>query len=298
MSDAIGMFEHADHATPRREHGYCTDDMARLLIVTVREPEGGAGVGDLRRLAFRFLASAQSPTGRIRNRREVGGRWEDRHGVEDCWGRSVWAFGTAARGAGGGWLGDSALACFNRSASQRSPHRRSMAFAALGAAEVVAFDGAHRRARELLADAVETIGPMPDDPRWPWPEPRLTYANAAIPEALIAAGDALGRPTVVADGLRVLSWMLDRQTVDGQPEGGWVPGERLALPDALEAYTAGSAFVAFAEHRRGRVEPGMDADLAILDRDLLALGPSAIIGSGVRATVFGGAVVHRSEELA
>jgi hypothetical protein len=229
MSDAIGMFEHADHATPRREHGYCTDDMARLLIVTVREPEGGAGVGDLRRLAFRFLASAQSPTGRIRNRREVGGRWEDRHGVEDCWGRSVWAFGTAARGAGGSWLGDSALACFNRSASQRSPHRRSMAFAALGAAEVVAFDGAHRRARELLADAVEMIGPMPDDPRWPWPEPRLTYANAAIPEALIAAGDALGRPTVVADGLRVLSWMLDRQTVDGHlsliPATGAAPGD-------------------------------------------------------------------------
>jgi hypothetical protein len=32
---------------------------------------------------------------------------------------------------------------------------------------------------------------------------------------LIAAGHALGRPAVVADGLRVLSWLLDRQTVDG-----------------------------------------------------------------------------------
>lgn len=215
MSDSIGMFEHADQRTPRREHGYCTDDMARLLIVTVRQPDAGAGVRDLRRLAFRFLAAAQSSTGRVRNRRQVDGRWTDRHGVDDCWGRSLWALGTAAHHARGSWLGDSALSCFNRSAGQRSVHRRAMAFAALGAAEVVAVDGAHRRARALLADAVDSIGAIPEDRAWPWPEPRLTYANAAIPEALIAAGDALGRPEVVADGLRVLAWLLDRQTVAG-----------------------------------------------------------------------------------
>ena len=68
-----------------------------------------------------------------------------------------------------------------------------MAFAALGAAEVLAVDPGHDRARALLADAVTTIGPLGADADWPWPEPRLTYANAALPEALIAAGD-LPRP--------------------------------------------------------------------------------------------------------
>lgn len=29
LSDHRGTFEHADGAEPRREHGYCTDDMAR-----------------------------------------------------------------------------------------------------------------------------------------------------------------------------------------------------------------------------------------------------------------------------
>ena len=99
-----------------------------------------------------------------------------------------------------------------------------MAFAALGAAEVVEFDRRHQRARDLLADTITTIGPLSTDPRWPWPEPRLAYANAALPEALIAAGQALDRPDVLDDGLTLLRWLLDHETVDGHlsptPVGG------------------------------------------------------------------------------
>jgi predicted amidohydrolase YtcJ len=99
------------------------------------------------------------------------------------------------------------------------------------------------------------------------------------------------------DPFIALNNAVNRQTTDGRPAGGWLPAERLTLADALEAYTAGSAFAAFADHRRGRVTVGMDADVIILDRDLLAAGPSAIIGTSVRLTVLGGRVVHRSEEL-
>jgi predicted amidohydrolase YtcJ len=104
-------------------------------------------------------------------------------------------------------------------------------------------------------------------------------------------------PVVPYDPFIALNNAVNRQTTDGRPAGGWLPAERLTLADALEAYTAGSAFAAFADHRRGRVTVGMDADVIILDRDLLAAGPSAIIGTSVRLTVLGGRVVHRSEEL-
>jgi predicted amidohydrolase YtcJ len=102
-------------------------------------------------------------------------------------------------------------------------------------------------------------------------------------------------PVVPFDPFLALNNAVNRQTRDGQPAGGWLPGERLPLVDALEAYTAGSAFAAFAEHRRGRVAAGLDADLVVLDRDLLAAGPSAIIGTGVRLNVLAGRIVHRSE---
>jgi predicted amidohydrolase YtcJ len=102
-------------------------------------------------------------------------------------------------------------------------------------------------------------------------------------------------PVVPYDPFIALNNAVNRQTTDGRPEGGWLPGERLPLDAALEAYTAGSAFAAFAEHRRGCVAVGLDADLVVLDRDLPAAGPSAIIGTGVRLTVLGGRVVHRAE---
>ena len=227
MSDDIGMFEHADLATARREHGYCTDDMARVLIVAVREPDRSQVVRELGRTAYRFLAQSQNVSGRTRNRRDVHGRWHGRHGVEDCWGRSLWAFGTAARRAPEDWMRSGAMSHFNHGVKQRSPHRRAMAFAALGAAEIVERDPRHHRAGDLLADAITAIGPLSTEAGWPWPEPRLSYANAAIPDALIAAGHLLGRADVLDDGLMLLRWLVDHETLDGHvsptPVGGAGP---------------------------------------------------------------------------
>ncbi|GAA0977535.1 amidohydrolase [Acrocarpospora macrocephala] len=66
----------------------------------------------------------------------------------------------------------------------------------------------------------------------------------------------------------------------------------LTLPQALTAYGHGSAYAAHAEHRRGSVAVGMDADLAVLDRDPLADGD--VRGTGVAATIVDGLVVHRA----
>ncbi len=230
MTDSIGTFEHADHAAPRPHHGYCTDDMARVLVAVVREPDPDQALLQLGRTAFRFLVASQGVVGHVRNRRTPSGRWQDRRGLEDCWGRSLWAFGTAARRAPEAWMRQSAMAHFGHGVDQRSPWPRSMAFAALGAADVVAIAPNHQRARHLLADAIAAIGPLNSDETWPWPEPRLTYANAALPEALVAAGAALGRQAVLDDGLVLLRWLLVRETIGGHlsptPVGGAGPTDR------------------------------------------------------------------------
>jgi predicted amidohydrolase YtcJ len=101
---------------------------------------------------------------------------------------------------------------------------------------------------------------------------------------------------VTFDPIRGLQSAVNRQTADGLPAGGWHPAERLRLPDALSAWTAGSAWAAHAESKRGSIAPGLEADLVVLDRDLLEAGASAIIGTGVRLTVVGGRIVHRRED--
>jgi len=136
----------------------------------------------------------------------------------------MWAFGTAARLAPERWMRESSLASFERGAEQRSPWPRAMAFAALGAVDVLAVDPTHRRARSVLDDAVSVIGRPGVEPDWPWPEARLTYANATLAEALVAAGAALDRAEVVEDGLTMLRWLLARETIDAHlsptPAGG------------------------------------------------------------------------------
>jgi hypothetical protein len=235
MSDGIGTYEHADHSVPRVAEGYCTDDMARLLVAVCREPRVDGTLADLARMAYRFLADAQGVDGRIRNRRSAGGRWHGRRRVEDSWGRAMWGFGTAMRLAPEETTRQSAASSFHRGLQQRTHWPRAMCFAALGAADVVAVQPRHLGARRLLADAVTAVGRPAADPAWRWPEKRLSYANAALAETLIAAGALLDRPDVLGDGLEALRWLLARETVDGHLSptgtGGAGPGDRPPMFD-------------------------------------------------------------------
>ena len=225
LTDDRGLFEHARHAVPRREHGYCVDDAARGLIVMCREPEPGPTARRLARCYLAFVLDALDPTGACHNRMAVDGQWRDEAAVGDWWGRVLWGLGVAAASAQTPGMRARALGGFRIAAQRRSPHLRSMAFAALGAAELLSRRSDEMAARALLTDTLAVIGrPKIDDPCWPWPEERLSYANASIAEALIVAGDALPNESALNRGLRLLEFLLHTETRDGHlsvtPVGG------------------------------------------------------------------------------
>jgi hypothetical protein len=225
LTDDRGLFEHAFHAVPRREHGYCVDDVARGLVVVCHEPQPGAAV---RRLGSRYLAfvlDALDPAGACHNRMDVDGQWLDEAAVGDWWGRALWGLGVAAVSAHTPGMRARALVGFRIAAQGRSPHVRSMAFAALGAAELLSRRPDEMAARLLLIDALAVIGVAePGDPRWPWPEERLSYANASIAEALIVAGAVLPDQPALRRGLSLLEFLLRTETRGGHlsvtPAGG------------------------------------------------------------------------------
>ena len=238
LTDGIGVFEHACYAEPRREHGYCVDDVARALVVLSRQEaigdvpfavltEVGMPVLDLRGtqvradelehaagVYLRFLARSQAADGRIVNRCDVLGVFHGEPGVEDCWGRALWGLGTAAARSRGASLAEEALRLFDRSAVLRSPWTKAMAFAGLGAAEVLRVDSGHAQARALLRDVVAAVGRPGTDTSWPWPYDRLTYADAVLPDVLMAAGDCLGDDALIEQGLVMLRWLVDLQSAD------------------------------------------------------------------------------------
>lgn len=223
MSDDTGLLEHAMGALPRREHGYCLDDVARGLVLVSREPDPGADQLRLADTYLAFAAHAQSPLGSFRNRLGYDRRWADPPGTGDWWGRAMWGLGSVAAGTGPSRQRTEALDRFSLGCRQRSPWLRSMAFAALGAAQVLSGYPGHRAARDLLSDLVVLLGAAPAG-SCPWPEERLAYSNASIPDALIAAGAALGDADVVDHGITLLDWLVDRQTSSGRlspvPVGG------------------------------------------------------------------------------
>jgi len=227
LSDAHGIFEHAKFAEPRSDHGYCVDDVSRALVVIAREPERTEQQRALARIYLDFVVDAQSPDGQFRNRRSVDLVWEDDPSVADHWGRAIWALGSVANQIPE--LAEEALAHFDISIARRSPWPRPMAFAALGAAEVLRARPRHKGARALLTGASALIGAPTRRSDWRWPQPRLHYANAALAEGLLAVGTGLGLERTYADGLVMLRWLLAIETSGGHlsvtPVGGWATGD-------------------------------------------------------------------------
>jgi len=87
---------------------------------------------------------------------------------------------------------------------------------------------------------------------------------------------------------------VTRQTQEGKPEGGWLPGERVSLEQAIEGYTLGAAFAGHRETSEGSLEEGKLADLIILDQDLFKIAPSDIHKINVLLTMVGGKVVYEA----
>lgn len=245
LSTSKGVFEHCEGVIPRPECGYCTDDVARALVAVTREPLDAGGdrrtLDALARAYLGFLGDAYRGNGRFANRRHLGGGWLDGESFDamgddetaDASGRALWALGEAAVGLADVGQRTVAKQLFDEACCFRSPWPRATAFAVLGAGAVAAADPSHVGAAMLLADAAHLVAAWSmgiGGGGWTWPEPRLTYANAVIPEMMLVLGRELQLGTFLDEGLRQLRWLAEVETAPGgwlspTPVGGWGPGE-------------------------------------------------------------------------
>jgi hypothetical protein len=132
----------------------------------------------------------------------------------------------------------------------------------------------------------------------PWAEDRLgpqRLAGAYAWRDVLDSGAHLAFgsdfPVESPDPLRGIYAAVTRQDAEGWPPGGWLPRQRVSLAEAVSAFTAGAAYAAGQEQELGQLLPGRWCDLTVLDTDLFAAPPSAILRTKVLATVIGGQVV-------
>ena len=227
MTDDTSLFEHAIGSLPHRALGYCTDDAGRGLAVAVRSDDADAE--DLAERWLAFLVQAHEGDGRFRLRMGFDRRWTDDPSSDDACGRAIFGIGVAAASSPWPHIGREARRLFELVSPFRSVYPRATAHALVGAAELAAADAGCASARSLVRDGLASLPRGSDDETWPWPEPRLAYGNALLPEALIAGGHAIGDAAVVEEGLRLLRWLVAAETMGDHfsftPAAGRSPGD-------------------------------------------------------------------------
>src|SRR5947208_4016728 len=136
-----------------------------------------------------------------------------------------------------------------------------------------------------------------DDGRWA--EPRLGHERARYSYAWRSFLDhgvtlAFGTdwPVAPLDPMPGVYAAVTRATLDWKNPGGWIPEEKITLPEAIEAYTMGAAFAEFQEREKGSITPGKLADMVIVSDNIFELKPEAIRNAKVKTAIVGGKVVY------
>lgn len=138
----------------------------------------------------------------------------------------------------------------------------------------------------------------------PWAERRVgpdrirgAYAWRTILDAggMIAFGSDF--PVEQVNPWHGIHSAVTRQDFSGHPPGGWYPGQRLSITEAIQGFSSGAAFAAFEEDRRGTIAPGKDADLTITAGDPTLSDPQELFETKVLYTIVGGKIAYPQDRM-
>jgi len=229
MTDCVGILQHALFTVPDRRHGYSADDQARALMVAVLAERIRPKAAEWERLASRYLSflhhAFDAGSRRFLNFMNYERQWKGPDPTEDVHARSI--------------LGLAHVVAYSKNPGQRALAMQlldeaippTMSFVSPRAWAMTIqgvqfylrrYAGASdfRRERDELAGMLHGQASREGTEDWPWPEDRLTYANAVIPHALIEAGEAMGQADMLQTGLEMLAWLDEIQTSE---EGHFIP---------------------------------------------------------------------------
>jgi glycosyltransferase involved in cell wall biosynthesis len=220
MTDDTGILQHATFTVPNYREGYCIDDNARALIVSIYLAELELSNGHSLTLTTRYLAfisyAFNSETGRFRNFMDYQRNWLEESGSEDSHGRTLWALGTLIGRSSASTLTNLASWLFEKAlpAILDTTSPRAWAFALIGIHEYLRrFEGDRLigHIRDELARRLLTLYQSNSRDGWRWYEQKLAYCNAVLPRAMLLCGEWLPDAAMTAAGLESLNWLADLQ---------------------------------------------------------------------------------------
>ena len=153
--------------------------------------------------------------------------------------------------------------------------------------------------RLIESRAIASMQPTHATSDMPWAEKRIgadrikgayawrTMLDNGVP---VAAGSDF--PVEEVSPLLGIYSAVTRQDATGMPAGGWYPGQRMTLDEAIAAFTRGAAYAEGAEALRGMIAPGRDADLTVYDRKLAP--DHSLLTTKIAYTIVGGTIAFQA----
>ncbi|MBU8922035.1 MAG: amidohydrolase [Bacteroidales bacterium] len=102
-------------------------------------------------------------------------------------------------------------------------------------------------------------------------------------------------PVESIDPLLGIYAAVTRADLEGNPAGGWFPGQCLTVEEAVRSFTIYAARAVDQKNDRGTLEAGKFADFVVLSSDIMNVAPDDIPSIDIVATIIGGTVEYKSD---
>jgi len=134
----------------------------------------------------------------------------------------------------------------------------------------------------------------------PWAIDRLgekrikegAYMWQALLESGVPIVNGTDVPVEPVDPIASFYASVTRQTLEGTPEGGYEPQQKMTRDQALKSYTIFAAYGAFEEDIKGTIEVGKLADFTVFSQDIMKVEDEKLLDTEVAMTIIDGKVVY------
>ncbi|MFL5478907.1 MAG: amidohydrolase [Gemmatimonadaceae bacterium] len=121
---------------------------------------------------------------------------------------------------------------------------------------------------------------------------RGAYAWRSLLNTGVIVPNGTDFPVEEVNPLLTFHAAVTRQDPTNWPAGGWFPEQKMTREEALQSMTIWPAYAGFQESALGSLTPGKYADFVVLDRDIMRVPDTEILGARVLSTWIGGKRVY------
>lgn len=244
LTDDTGIVQHAKYGIANLKEGYCVDDNARALILTILAYQQNKSKVALELLPIylSYIQYMQCDNGNFRNFLSFRREYLDEVGTEDSFGRTIWSLGYLINNAPNNSYREFAKELFLRSVPHFKDlkHLRGLGNTIIGLTHFIKSHPGDEHIKDQLTKLAE---PLKDAYRknknghWHWYEEKMTYDNAILPLALMSYYEISKDQEAYDIAFESMEYLTQKTLINGylNPVGndGWLfrDGPEMAIYD-------------------------------------------------------------------